>query len=144
MKEIRERIEAILKADGKSVTFDFDQVYPTQGTVGQAVNRTWHGPMAQVVAFTINDKTNEKFLLKIVTADSQVEAMQQILEYVEKSINSTSSFTVRWSKKENGQLGDSNLSYFYCHDVLDVVNKFFDGKSVNDYVIYEIKLNPIA
>lgn len=145
MKEIKQKIEAILKADGKSVTFDFKAVWPSGGKIGELAD---HGEfprqLAQVTAFTINNKTKEKFLLKIVVADNNIEAIQKILEYVEKSITSTSSFTVRWCKKENGQLGDSNLSYFYCHDALEVVKKFFEGKSVNDYVIYEIKLNPIA
>jgi hypothetical protein len=54
------------------------------------------------------------------------------------------SFTVNWSKKENGTLGSYNTSYFYCHDITEVISKFFAGKSVRDYVIYEIKLNPIS
>ena len=58
-----------------------------------------------------------------------------------------SSFTVEWAKKENNvsRVGPIiHTSYFYCHDILDVTEKFFFNKKSEDYVVYLIKLNPIA
>ncbi len=93
-----------------------------------------------VSAYTINENNKEVFLLKTVRTQSRELALEEILDYV-KSQKGLSSFTVIWAKA-----GTSNMetSYFYCHDVTDVIKKFFSKKEVADYVVYEIKLNPIA
>jgi hypothetical protein len=95
-----------------------------------------------VSAYTVNPKSGETFLLIKKTAKTQETALKKILEYV-KNQKGLSSFTVLWAKK--GEASTSmNTSYFYCHDVLDVVEKFFAGKDSVNYVVYEIKLNPVA
>lgn len=91
-------------------------------------------------AFTINASNSEEFLLKTVRARTEEECLEEILEYVKKK-SGESPFTVRWSKKGSNKIEDS---YFYCHDITDVVKKFFHNKNVSDYTVYEIKLNPIA
>jgi len=91
-------------------------------------------------AITINPITNEPFLLKTEQGDTKEKALKAILEYVKKQ-KGLNSFTVIWMKKGDSK---SNTSYFYCHDILDVVEKFFFGKNRIDYVIHEIKLNPAA
>lgn len=90
--------------------------------------------------YTHNIKTGETFLLKSSYSITKEKALEQILEYV-KTMHGLSSFTVKWKKA-----GDNDVytSYFYCHDVTDVVKKFFTGKDVIDYIIYEIKLNPLS
>jgi hypothetical protein len=95
-----------------------------------------------VSAYTVNPKNNETFLLKTETGASKQLALKKILEYVKNS-KGMSSFTVEWAKTVGGD-ASKKKSYFYCHDVLDVVEKFFDGKSLADYVVYSITLNPIA
>lgn len=91
-------------------------------------------------AFTLNSTSKEIFLLKTVRTQSKELALEEILEYVKKQ-KGLNSFTVRWAKAGTIQI---ETSHFYCHDVTDVIKKFFAKKDVVDYVIYEIKLNPIA
>ena len=93
-----------------------------------------------VSAFTINPNNKEVFLLKTVRTQSKELALEEILEYV-KNQKGLNSFTVTWAKRPGVPV---QTSYFYCHDVTDVVKKFFAKKELSDYVVYEIKLNPIA
>lgn len=95
-----------------------------------------------VKVFTRNTGNGELFLLSSATATSEEMALGAILEYVTTHKNSMSPFTVLWAKVGTGK---TNTSYFYCKNVREVVAKFFDGKEDEDaYVVYEIKLNPIA
>jgi len=91
-------------------------------------------------AFTINPNNKEAFLLKTVRTQSKELALEEILEYV-KNQKGMSSFTVLWSKNRGEGM---QTSYFYCHDVADVVKKFFAKKELSEYTVYEIKLNPIS
>lgn len=93
-----------------------------------------------VSAFTVNPETKETFLLKKAINIRKELALEEILEYV-KAQKGLSNFTVIWAKAGTTKM---ETSYFYCHDVVDVIKKFFEKKEVVDYVIYEIKLNPIA
>ena len=36
----------------------------------------------------------------------------------------------------------THKSYFYCKDIYELLDKFFYDKKKENYVIYEIKLNP--
>ena len=54
------------------------------------------------------------------------------------------SYTVEWCKIQHGRLGTTNISYFYCKNAKEVVNKFYHGKTEDNYEIYNIKLNPIS
>ena len=143
--DLEKAITKLIQEDNKTISFNYDWVQmPPLTTMGQlAVIREDYGK-AEVTAFTTNNYTKETFLLKSVIGETHIECLQKILNYLEKESQTMSTFTVNWSKKENGQLGAYNTSYFTCHDVFEVVEKFFAGKSRKDYVIYNIKLNPIA
>lgn len=127
---LEDKIARLIKAENKTVHFDYEWIEIKK--------------IAKVSAYTFNANTGETFLLKSETGEDQIEALTKILSYVEANKETMNSFTVNWSKKENGTLGKYNTSYFYCHDITEVISKFFAGKSVKDYVIYEIKLNPIS
>ena len=94
----------------------------------------------QVSAFTVNATTKEPFLLKWASGKTKEEALESVLSYV-KEQKGLSSFTVIWKKID---VNKTETSYFYCHDVRDVIDKFFTKKDSADYIIYEIKMNPIA
>lgn len=91
-------------------------------------------------AYTVNPNSKEVFLLKTVRTNTKELALEEILEYV-KNQKGTNSFTVIWSKVNEAK---TYTSYFLCHDVIDVVKKFYHKKNSADYVVYEIKLNPIS
>lgn len=94
-----------------------------------------------VSVYTVNPTTDETFLLKSETSSTKEKALKKILEYLKKQ-KGESPFSVKWAKKGEGST--INTSHFYCHDMKDVVELFFHGKNSEDYIVYEIKLNPIA
>lgn len=145
---IEDKIAKIIQKEGNTIHFKKDWVEPYRSSsqIGQLADVHFERKMrARVQAFTLNSNTKETFLLKEVTGEDHLECYSKILDYVEHTKLAMNTFTVNWSKKENGTLGSYNTSYFYCQDVTEVIKKFFDGgKDVSDYVIYEIKLNPIS
>jgi hypothetical protein len=144
--EIEDKIAKIIQKEGNTVHFIKDWVEPYQGRIGELSNIQFveYKMRAKVSAFTLNSVTKETFLLKEVTGETHLECFNKILDYVEHTKESMNSFTVHWSKKENGTLGSYNTSYFYCHHILEVMDKFFANKDVKDYVIYDVKLNPLS
>lgn len=95
-----------------------------------------------VRAFTVNpNRGNIPFLLKEATADTQEEALKQILDYLKRK-SDMSSFTITWNEANSST--PIKKSYFYCHDALEAIQKFFVDKNVVDFIIYEVRLNPIA
>lgn len=117
----------IRKDNGSTVSFNYDYVP--------------FSPITTVKAFTVNPVTRELFLLHSVTSQTQQDALESILTYVKTHKDEMNSFTVKWSRKTDGI---SYTSFFYCKDVMELVSKFYDGKDPYLYIIYEIKLNPIA
>lgn len=143
---LEDKIDRLIKPENKTIHFDYEWVDSSSGNdIGQLANISFEiKKIAKVSAYTFNAITGETFLLKSEKGDTPLEALQKICDYVEANKETMNSFTVNWTKLENGKLGYYNTSYFYCHDITEVISKFFAGKSVKDYVIYEIKLNPIA
>ena len=143
---LEDKIARLIKAENKTVHFDYKWIdSTTTNGVGQLANLAFEiKKIAKVSAYTFNANTGETFLLKEEKGETPLEALQKISDYVEANKETMNSFTVRWTKLENGKLGSYNTSYFYCHDITEVISKFFTGKYIKDYVIYEIKLNPIA
>lgn len=141
-RDIEKEIKEILNQDGKTVIFQSDWInIPT--SVGNLVDIRGNFQQLRIEAYTTNKTTNERFLLKSAVGDNPEECLTKILDFVKKS-NPYSTFTVNWAKIEEGRIGNTNTSFFYCHDMVEVINKFFTGKSTKDYVIFDIKLNPIS
>ena len=92
-----------------------------------------------VTAYTYNHEIRETFLLTRAIGFSYNEALEKILEYVQSNQKNYNSYTIQWSRKGRPE---RNVSYFYCQDVIEVINKFFEGKDKNLYIVYEIKINP--
>jgi hypothetical protein len=106
---------------------------------GRTVHFEYCGSGNQVNAYTYNKTNRETFLLKKAIGSSYQECLEKILIYIKENEKSYDSYTVIWSRKGRNE---RNMSYFYCTDVIDVINKFFDGKDKKLYIVYEIKMNP--
>ena len=133
---LEHQIAAFVNADNKSgctVHFDYteDRFAQTKGSPSSEWTATVN---------TFNPTTEETFMLGREIAPTKEKALKAILDRLKKQ-KGENPFTVKWAKKGDAGMKDS---YFYCHDVLDVVERFFNGKNPEDYVVYEIKLNPIA
>lgn len=96
---------------------------------------------SKVNAWTFNNINNESFLLKSEEGNSYSECLFKILNWLENVPKSKDHFTVKWRKMGTEGL---NVSYFYCKDVIELVEKFYERKNINEYQIFEIKMNPIS
>lgn len=135
---IEHQIAAFVNSDNKnSCTVHFDYEHFEESAKGTQPTTGWI-----VSAHTYNPVTEETFLLKSVEGKTKESALKKILELLKKQ-KGESPFTVRWLKKGEASV-NTHTSYFYCHDILDVVENFFQGKNPEEYVVYEIKLNAIA
>lgn len=142
--ELEDKISRIVYEDNKrTVHFDYKTL---QYEI--SVNRIESGQpqfspvdKKQVIAYTYNPNNSETFILKISTAETYELALKDILKYVEDHKKTMNSFTVIWSKKGSTS---TQKSYFYCEDAMEAMTKFFTGKLKSEYIIYELKLNPIA
>ena len=92
-------------------------------------------------AYTINPRNNETFLLKTTTGKTIEEALGEILKHIRLMTEKTP-FTVEWLKADENS--KCHVSYFYCHDMLEVMQTFYKDKNRVDYIIYKCESRPIA
>lgn len=95
---------------------------------------------------TFNPLLAEFFTLATMGSTlSKEDALQKVLVYIKTHREEYNSFTVTWAKKIVGSNDTKPApSVFYCNSIRQVLDKFFDGKDEEMYIIYEIKMNPIA
>lgn len=95
---------------------------------------------------TFNPMRSEFFTLATVSSKiSKEDALQNVLNYIKTHREEYNSFTVVWAKKITGAEDTKPApSVFYCNSIRQVLDKFFDGKDEDMYIIYEIKMNPIS
>jgi len=139
---LEHQITAFLNTDNKSnctVHFDYREEHSFDKGKGNGNNPTTEW---EVTARTYNPVTEETFLLKSTIAKTKEIALKKIFDILKKQ-KGENSFTVKWAKKGDNTEGIID-SYFFVHDVLDVVENFFHGKNPEEYIVYEIKLNPIS
>lgn len=126
---LEDKITKLVAIEGKTIHFEYNE-----STIGYF----------EVIVYSFNSKFGETFLLKRVVGVTYELALAEILNYVEHSKKTMGSYTVTWSKKVNGNLTETNISYFYCQNLYEVLDKFYFNKDIFDYVIFNIKLNPIS
>lgn len=100
-----------------------------------------HNRYKIIRVFTDNPKTQESFLLKEVECENIYNGLSFILNYVNNHKKDYSSFTIEWAKKGKTL---SNISYFYCHDAKEALDKFYFNKERDEYIVYSLKINPIS
>ena len=99
------------------------------------------GPFQGVQVITYNPLREVKFLLTEGAGLDEVEALEHDYEKIQKLKEIENSYTVVWENKNKGK---TETSYFLGKDIYDVLNKFYFKKVKHDYVIFEVKLNPIS
>ena len=93
----------------------------------------------ELTIITYNPIHHEQFVLKKENADSVEHALKKVLEYLENSRKQQNTYTLVWLRKGENK---TQTSYFSGSDMKDVLEKFYHNKESEDYIIYEIKLNP--
>ncbi|MGI8892733.1 MAG: hypothetical protein ACR2GN_04660 [Bacteroidia bacterium] len=93
----------------------------------------------EVTIITYNPIHHEQFVLKKEVAESYESALKKILDFLENTRKNQNTYTLVWLKKGENK---TRRSYFTGSDMKDVLEKFYHNKTSEDYIIYEIKLNP--
>ena len=93
----------------------------------------------EITIITYNPIHHEQFVLKKEKSKTAESALRKILEYLETTRKQQNTYTLVWLKKGENK---TRTSYFTGSDMKDVLEKFYHNKESEDYIIYEIKLNP--
>jgi predicted enzyme involved in methoxymalonyl-ACP biosynthesis len=101
---------------------------------------TAEGDAIRLELITINPKHDQSFLFHAVVAADKLTALSELLEYVAQTFRKEQSYTVQWARKA----GELHTSYFRARDMYEVLDKFYHGRVKEDYLVFNITLNPIA
>ena len=71
---------------------------------------------------TANPRHNQSFLFHTVEGSSKIEALKEMLEYVENYKEAESSYTIQWSLKGENSL---HTSYFRAKNILGALDAPF-------------------
>lgn len=99
------------------------------------------GKQAKLHLITLNPRHNQSFLFQTTEGSTKLEALREMLSYVSTYKERTSSYTVQWSARGEGEL---NTSYFRAKNVLEALDKLFFDRDPNSITVFSVILNPIA
>ncbi|MBX2982881.1 MAG: hypothetical protein KF843_09435 [Flavobacteriales bacterium] len=99
------------------------------------------GKGAKLYLITLNPRHNQSFLFHSTSGSDKLEALRAMREYVSTYKDRTSSYTVQWSARGEGEL---NTSYFRAKNVLDALDKLFFDRDPNSITVFSVILNPIS
>jgi hypothetical protein len=142
--ELEDKISQIVFSDNKrTVHFEYStQEFETPFNALETAQTLYtKSKKFQVIAHTYNSQNKETFLLKTEVGESYEECLQKIFDYIQNRRKIVNSYTVIWCKKKDNI---RQTSYFFGSSVIEVVEKFFNGKDPNEYLVYEIKMNPLS
>lgn len=90
---------------------------------------------------TVNPKHEQSFLFHTVIGTDKIDALQKMLEYIDKHYGLESSLTIQWIK-----IGENKLhtSYFRAKNMYEALDKFYYGRDMGSYKIFSIVLNPVS
>jgi len=90
---------------------------------------------------TANPRHNQSFLFHTVEGSSKIEALKEMLEYVENYKEAESSYTIQWSLKGENSL---HTSYFRAKNILGALDKLYFERDPNSIKVFSVMLNPIS
>ncbi len=99
------------------------------------------GKEAKLYLITLNPRHNQSFLFHSTSGSTKLDALRAMLEYVSTYKDRTSSYTVQWSARGEGEL---NTSYFRAKNVLEALDKLFFDRDPNSITVFSVILNPIS
>ncbi len=99
------------------------------------------GKDIKLYLITLNPRHNQSFLFHSTSGRDKLEALLAMRAYVSTYKDRTSSYTVQWSVRGEGEL---NTSYFRAKNVLDALDKLFYDRDPNSITVFSVILNPIS
>ncbi len=90
---------------------------------------------------TVNPRHNQSFLFHSVKGYNKIDALNQMLEYVQTYRDKKNSYTIQWSVKGENEL---HTSYFRAKDIPEAIDKLHYGRDPNSITIFSVVLNPVS
>ncbi|MGB1248486.1 MAG: hypothetical protein ACPG4Z_06340 [Chitinophagales bacterium] len=90
---------------------------------------------------TVNPRHEQSFLYHTEKGISKLEALEKMLEYVNKDHKEEDSYTIQWRKMNGIEL---HTSYFKAKNMYDALDKFYFNRELNSCTVFQISLNPVA
>lgn len=90
---------------------------------------------------TINPRHSQSFLFHSTEGSDDLDALREMLEYVQEYKQKASSYTIQWSAKGEEYL---NTSYFHAKNILEALDKLFYDRDPNSITVFSVSLNPIS
>ena len=87
---------------------------------------------------TIQDRVKE--IQQKIASCLSLKTSQLVFEFNEMP-DYVDLFTIQWKLKGTTEI---HQSYFRAFNMMDALDKFYYGRSINSIIIYSITLNPIA
>ena len=83
----------------------------------------------------------QSFLLHSSEGRDKIEALELMLKYVNNQLYIEDSYTIQWKLVGSDKI---HQSYFRAKNIMDALDKFYFGRSVNSVITYSVQLNPIS
>jgi len=90
---------------------------------------------------TINPRHNQSFLFHSVTTYEKLDALKEMLEYVQNYREKESPYTIQWTAKSDKEL---HTSYFRAKDVYEALDKLYYGRDMQTITVFSVVLNPLT
>jgi hypothetical protein len=100
-----------------------------------------HDKHTSLFLITVNPRHNQSFLYHTSEGISKQDALKKMLEYVQKSKDKESSYTIQWSILGENQL---QTSYFSAKNIMGALDKLFYERDPNNITVFSVMLNPIS
>ena len=123
--EIQEKIAACLSINTDQLVFEFNEM----------------PDYVDLDLFTINAVHKQQFFFHSTEGRDKIEALELMLKYAKNNFNIEDSFTILWKLKGSTTI---HQSHFRAFNMMDALDKFYYGRSINSIIVYSIILNPIA
>jgi hypothetical protein len=129
--KLEEEIREIIFDDNKnSAHFEYSDMYINN------MNTAHHELFKNAKLITLNKKTGVTFLLTESTKETEVDCLNDILDFL-KSRGDYHTFTIKWYVK--GESSDRpNRSKFTAKDIIHAIEKFYYGQNKESLIIYSI------
>ncbi len=137
--ELEESIRKTISQDnGRIAIFEYEQGTP-KFKPGGIREETIYIERIVLTVSTFNEKTKEVTVMyKTDPGIDKVVCLAEVSHYLEVIKPTISPYTMTWKKKGNAE--ESTKSFFYCNDMVEVLDKFFATRKREEYVIFSLEM----
>lgn len=100
-----------------------------------------HNGATRLDLITVNPRHSQSFLYHSCDGLTRIEALKNMLEYIQSAKDRESSYTIQWSVQGENTL---HTSYFSAKNVLGALDKLYYDRDPNAITVFSVMLNPIS